>query len=173
MDTSDENYIFTVNTELKLLQMKKVLLLLLLFIAAGFAIPGNNVDGLTVEFKSITDDTIAFTDKKITMGYKVGERIYTGTEVTAHKGMKFLGIRVVFKNEGVKNCEFNLKDIYLSTEQDSLYQFVTLQGWHDDNTKIKPNKKISRTLIFEFPEKAIPKELFIEDKRYKVALTIK
>ena len=153
--------------------MKTRLLFLFIFIITNLFSQENNVEGLTVEFKSITYDTISFTDKKIIPGFAFRERIITSKDVIAPKGMIFLGLRVVFKNDGIKNCRFSLKDIYLSTEQDSLYQFVTLEGMHDFDTKIKPEKKIGRVLIFEFPEKAIPKELFIEDRRYKVLIVQK
>ncbi|MEO7975843.1 hypothetical protein [Flavobacterium sp.] len=94
---------------------------------------------------------------------------YGLTPIAAIEGMKFVKLKISMKNEGTKNCLFNFDDVYISTGQDSLYRFYGFQGYFvNSNTKIKPQREITRTVIFDFPDGMKPKEMFIEDKRYKI-----
>ena len=120
----------------------------------------NNVDGLTIKFNKVYEDYMI-------PGIPNGP--YGSFPIAAIEGMKFVKLKISMKNEGAKNCLFNFDDVYISTEQDSLYRFYGFQGYFvNSTTKIKPQKEITRTAIFEFPDGMTPKEMFIEDKRYKI-----
>ena len=74
---------------------------------------------------------------------------------------------------GVQTCALPIyfDDVYISTEQDSLYRFYGFDGYHaflSSKTRIKPKTEMKRLVLFEFPENKIPNELFIEDKRFKI-----
>lgn len=92
--------------------------------------------------------------------------IYTNI-IEANEGMMFVKLKLTFKNEGSKDF-FNMDDVYISTPQDSLYRFYSLQGNAATETIIKPKKEIKRILYFEFPNDVKPKELFIENKRFVI-----
>ncbi|MCR4032344.1 MULTISPECIES: hypothetical protein [Flavobacterium] len=120
----------------------------------------SNVEGLTIKFKKISEDYIIPGQANGPLGASL---------IEAREGMKFVKLKVTLKNEGTKNCVFNFEDVYISTEQDSLYRFHSFQGYFvSAATKIKPQKEIDRILLFEFDDKMTPKELFIEDKRYRI-----
>ena len=136
------------------------LLSLLLLVITGFTVQENNVDGLSIKFRKISEDYL-----------KPGKPngLFLVEPVEASQGMKFVKLKLTLKNEGQKDCVFDFADVYISTEKDSLYRFIEFQPYFTGTkTKIKPQKEIKRTVLFEFPEKSKPKELFIEDKRYKI-----
>lgn len=123
----------------------------------------SNIEGLTVKFRKVSEDYVRSGDRDYNFPYGTAMPVY------ADEGWKFVKLKLKLKNEGKTDCIFNFNDIYLSTEQDSLYRRLETTGISTGNeTKIKPGKEIKRTVLFEFPDKATPKELFIEDKRYAV-----
>lgn len=138
---------------------KIIILSLLFFIVAGFK-DGNNIEGLTIKFRKISEDYMRPDSPNGPMG---------SMPIEAAEGMKFVKLKLTLKNQGEKDCIFDFANVYISTEQDSLYRFLKFQAYFTGTkTKIKPNKEIDRIVLFEFPDKASPKELFIEDKRYKI-----
>ncbi|MEO8237209.1 MAG: hypothetical protein ABI793_05070 [Flavobacterium sp.] len=141
--------------------MKSFFYFFLLFFYLSFSYcQENNVEGLTIKFKKVSEDYMI-------PGIPNGP--YGSMPIAANEGMKFVKLKISMTNEGNINCIFNFDDVYISTEQDSLYRFYKFQGYFVNSiTKIKPQKEISRILLFEFPDKMTPKELFIEDKRYKI-----
>jgi hypothetical protein len=135
----------------------RILLLITVFIITSFG-TDNNVEGLVVIFRKVSEDYL-----------RSGEPngIMSVAPILADEGMKFVKVKLTLKNEGEKECVFDFADVYISTEQDSLYRFIKLQGlFTGTKTKIKPHKEVDRTVLFDFPDKAKPKELFIEDKRF-------
>lgn len=149
--------------------MKKIHLILsvLLIMAANFR-EENNVEGLTVKFRKVSEDYMipgSPYDGAVRGSNGFASPMPVGTD----EGMKFVKLKLTLKNEGAEDCTFDFNGVYISTEQDSLYPFLKFQDYlTGTKTKIKPNKEIKRIAIFEFPDKATPKELFIEDKRYKI-----
>ena len=140
--------------------LKIYISLLIFFIINGFTIQENNVDGLIIQFRKVSEDYVK-------PGIPMGKR--GSSLIEASEGMKFVKLKLTLKNIGKKDCLFNFSDVYLSTQQDSLYPFLEFQTYFVNfKTKIKPNHEIKRVILFEFPINAKPKELFIEDKRYKV-----
>ena len=121
----------------------------------------NNVDGLTVRFIKLSEDYVY-------PGAGYGR--FDSNSPSAADGMIFMNITIKMKNEGNKDCVFNLDDVYVSTEQDSLYRFYRCYTTEDNSVKIRPQKEMTRAVIVEFPDGMTPKELFIEDKRYKLIL---
>ena len=122
----------------------------------------NNVEGLTIEFVKVSEDYV----------HHIGGLgpSYPGLALYAIDGMKYVKIKMRLKNEGSKNCIFNFDDVYVSTEQDSLYRFYKIFKNEDNTVKIKPQKEITKFMLVEFPDERTPKELFIEDKRYKISV---
>lgn len=140
-------------------KIKIIILSIVLLIVTGFKVD-SNVEGLTIKFRKISEDYMR-------PGQPNGP-MYS-MPIEAEEGMKFIKLKLTLKNQGKKDCIFDFEDVYISTEQDSLYRFLDLQAYFTSTkTKIKPNKEIDRIVLFEFPDKATPKELFIEDKRYKI-----
>ena len=135
--------------------MKPIVSLFLLFVFSGFVNPENNVAGLTVKFRKVSEDYIV--------------PLAGAIPIEAGAGMKFVKLKLTLRNEGTEDCTFNFEEVYISTEQDSLYRFFKFQGYFvKAQTRIKPKKDIDRMVIFEFPINAKPKELFIEDKKYAI-----
>jgi hypothetical protein len=133
---------------------------ILLLVITGFTVQENNVDGLSIKFRKVSEDYLK-------PGIPNGK--YLVAPIEASQGMKFVKLKLTLKNEGQKDCVFDFADVYISTEKDSLYRFLEFQQYFvGTKTKIKPQKEIKRIVLFEFPEKEKPKELFIEDKRYKI-----
>lgn len=150
-----------------------LLLLMLAFLTAGFKVNYYDVDGLSVKFRKVSEDYVMqggiqqIGDGKINPGSALPPN--QTVPVYAEDGMKFVKLKLTLINNGNKNCVFDFADVYISTEQDSLYRLVKLQSYFGNTkTKIKPGKEIDRIAFFEFPDKAKPKELFIEDKRYTI-----
>jgi hypothetical protein len=140
-------------------KIKIIILSIVLLIVTGFKVD-SNVEGLTIKFREISEDYMRPGPPNGPMG---------SMPIEAEEGMKFVKLKLTLKNQGKKDCIFDFEDVYISTEQDSLYRFLNLQAYFTSTkTKIKPNKEIDRIVLFEFPDKATPKELFIEDKRYKI-----
>lgn len=145
------------------IKMKLILsfLSVILFSSISFS-QENNVEGLTIEFVKVSEDYV-YNLSSFNAGY-LGSALY------AIDGMKFVKIKMRLKNEGNKNCIFNFDDVYVSTEQDSLYRFYKIFKNEDNTVKIKPQKEITKSMLVEFPDERTPKELFIEDKRYKISV---
>ncbi|KFF02230.1 hypothetical protein [Flavobacterium hydatis] len=141
-------------------KIKITILLMLFIIVTGFKAENSSIEGLSIKFEKVSEDYMRPGDPIPLM-----PRI----PIEAAEGMKFVKLKLTLKNEGEKDCIFDFADVYISSEQDSLYRFVKLQAYFiDTKTKIKPKKEIYRIALFEFPDKLEPKELFIEDKRYKI-----
>nr|WP_315238206.1 hypothetical protein [uncultured Flavobacterium sp.] len=121
----------------------------------------NNVEGLTIRFIKLSEDYVY-------PGAGYGR--FDSSSPSAADGMIFMNISIKMKNEGNKDCVFNLDDAYVSTEQDSLYRFYRCYRIEDNSVKIRPQKEMTRAVVVQFPDKMTPKELFIEDKRYKIIL---
>ena len=143
--------------------MKVILSGLLFLLLTGFAVQENNVDGLAVTFKKISEDYII----SIVIPGAMSSYVYTDM-IEAHEGMMFVKMKLILKNEGNKDCVFNMDDVYISTPQDSLCRFYRFQGEYASETIIKPKKEIKRILYFEFPNDVKPTALFIENKRYPI-----
>lgn len=120
-----------------------------------------HVDGLSVSFLGMSSNPDFMRYDRVNN---------TAHQLFPHEGMVFVSLRGTYKNNGVKTCDFDLKDAYLSTEKDSLYPLYSLESRTDTKVRIKPGKQVNRVLVFEFPEKEKVKELFIEDKRFRVEL---
>ncbi|MHA3786933.1 DUF4352 domain-containing protein [Flavobacterium hauense] len=151
---------------------KKIFLLLtlLIIIASGFR-ADNNVEGLSVTFRKVSEDyVISVTTNNYSMNGPGVPKGVSGTQPhLADEGMKFVKLKLTLRNDGDKDCTFDFADVYISTEQDTLYPFLTMQTYFArTKIKIKPHKEIDRIVLFEFPDKAKPKELFIEDRRYPI-----
>lgn len=145
-------------------KLKRNIYIVLVIILAlmSFSSQEHNVEGLTITFKKISEDYIRPDAPNGPMGSR---------PIEAAEGMKFVKLKLTLKNQSEKECTFDFNDVYLSTQQDSLYRFLTFQSYFTGTkTKIKPNKELDRIILFEFPDTATPKELFIEDKRYSVKL---
>lgn len=146
-------------------QLKKYTLVLALFIIAGFTVQENSVEGLTIQFRKISESSFIPGEPNGTIAVFPEE---------ASEGMKFVKLKLTLKNNGTKDCIFDFSDVYISNEQDTLYRFLKFQGYFTSTkTKIKPKKEIDRIILFEFPETSKPKELFIENKRYPIIKTEK
>lgn len=140
--------------------MKSILSVITLFLILSFTFQENNVDGLTIKFRKVSEDYLI-------PGIPNGP--YSSMPIGASDGMKFVKLHLTLKNESEKECLFDFNNVYISTEEDSLYIFYGFQGYFiRTKTIIKPNKEVKRIVLFEFPENAKPKELFIEDKRYLI-----
>ena len=155
--------------------MKKFSLITLLISITSFTTQDNyNVDGLTVIFRKISEDYVRPGNMQLRdpiAPFSTTMFSFRSSDVgfEANEGMKFVKLKLTLKNVGKKDCIFDFKDVYISSEKDSLYRFVDLQDYFaGTKTKIKPNKEIKRIVFFEFPDKEKPKELFIVDKRYKI-----
>ncbi|TPG38475.1 DUF4352 domain-containing protein [Flavobacterium pectinovorum] len=141
-------------------KIKMMALLMLFIIIAGFKIENSSIEGLNIEFRKVSEDYVR-------PGVPMGPM--GSTPILAADGMKFVKLKLTLRNDGEKDCVFDFEDVYISTEQDSLYRFLKFQAYFTDTkTKIKPKKEIDRIVLFEFPDNAKPKELFIEDKRYQI-----
>jgi hypothetical protein len=139
---------------------KRCILLLVTFVFIGFTVQENNVDGLRIEFRKVSEDYVK-------PGIPNGP--YPVAMIEASEGMKFVKLKLTLKNVGKKTCVFDFADVYISTQKDSLYRFLEFQTYFvSTKTKIKPQKEIKRVILFEFPDHEKPKELFIEDKRYTI-----
>lgn len=137
-----------------------LVLSVLFIIITGFETNrNNNVDGLSVKFRKVSEDYVIDTPT-----------IIGNSKTIASNEMKFVKLKLTLRNESEKDCVFDFADVYISTEKDSLYRFLKFQAYLTSTAiKIKPHKEIDRIALFEFPDKAKPKELFIEDKRYTIA----
>ncbi|TGD58479.1 hypothetical protein [Flavobacterium humi] len=144
--------------------MKAILSGFLFLMLTGFAVLENNVEGLTVTFRKISEDYIILESIPNSMRPSY---VYSNM-IEANENMMFVKMKLIFKNEGTKDCVFNMDDVYISTPQDSLYRFHSFQGKYDSQTVIKPQKQIKRILYFEFPNDVTPKELFIENRRFPI-----
>jgi hypothetical protein len=137
----------------------------LMFFLVSFSInQESNIEGLVIKFNKVSEDYVI-------PGVPNGP--YGASPIVAGEGMKFVKLKITLENKGNKNCTFNFDDIYISTEQDSLYRIYIFPKYFpkyfiSSDAKIKPQKEITRSIFFEFPDKMTPKELFIEDKRYKI-----
>jgi hypothetical protein len=141
-------------------KIKVFFLLTILFAATSFTFQENKVEGLTIKIRKVSEDYLRPGMANGTLAV---------IPIAASEGMKFVKLKLTLKNEAQTDCIFDFEDVYISTEQDSLYRFLKLQAtFIGTKTKIKPQKEIKRILLFEFPDSAKPKELFIEDKRYKI-----
>ena len=130
---------------------------LLIFLITSFKNQENNIEGLKIKFTKVTD--VSFTN------------VNSSTSFNSNNFGKFPEgnykmLKVTLTNEGNKDCTFNFKDTYISTQKDSLYRFSFFYGYSGFKTHIKPQKEITRIAYYEFPEDENPKELFIEDKRF-------
>ena len=134
--------------------MKKIIFLLFVLVLTSFSKQENNVDGLALEFKKKSEDYV-FGDHYSNLSY-------------AKEGMKFVNLKIVFMNNGSNTCAFNLDDVFISTEKDSLYR--TFENFYNMKTKIKPQKKKTERIIFEIPNESKPNELYIEDKKFKIII---
>lgn len=137
-------------------KLKIIVPVLAILLLTGFTIQENNVDGLKIKFR------------KMTNVYTMPSKNNGDWPIYPNEGMTFKMLKLTLLNEGDKECTFNFKDTYISSQKDSLYRFSFFYGFSDAKTKIKPKKEISRIVYFEFPENENPKELFIEDKRFKI-----
>jgi hypothetical protein len=137
--------------------MKVILSILLLFLLTSYTTQENNVEGLKIKFKKVTN--------VYSMPKGPG-----AIEIFPSEGMIFKMVQLTLSNEGTKECRFNFKEVYISTQKDSLYSFSFFYGFSSSKTKINPQKKIDRIVYFEFPENENPKELFIEDKVFKIVV---
>ena len=127
------------------------------------------MDGLTIKFNKVYEDYMIPGIPRTPGTPLISNGPLGSLPIAAIEGMKFVKLKMSIKNLGAKNCLFNFDDVYISTEQDSLYRFYGFQGYFLKSiTKIKPQKEITRIAIFEFPDGMVPKEMFIEDKRYKI-----
>lgn len=137
-----------------------IVLFTLFIIIAAFKIKNSAIDGLHIKFRKVSEDYMRPGSPNGPLG---------SMPIEAAEGMKFVKLKLTLKNEGEKDCIFDFENVYISTEQDSLYRFLKFQAYFTSTkTKIKPKKEIDRIVLFEFPDNAKPKELFIEDKRYKI-----
>ena len=146
---------------------------LCIIVVASIKAQESNIEGLTVKFRKVSEDYVLSgpNQSSAVSQHTVGNsNNMSSTSVTfADDGMKFVKLKLTLKNEGEKDCNFDFANVYISTEQDSLYGFIQLQtSFTGTKTKIKPHKEIDRIVFFDFPDKATPKELFIEDKRYRI-----
>lgn len=133
---------------------------MLFIIVTGFKAENSSIEGLNIKFRKVSEDY---------MRPGVPIPLMQPMPIEAAEGMKFVKLKLTLKNEGEKDCIFDFADVYISSEQDTLYRFLKFQAYFTDTkTKIKPKKEIDRIVLFEFPDKSTPKELFIEDKRYKI-----
>ena len=100
---------------MKILQkyIKPILSVLLLFSIVSFTIQENNVDGLSVKFRSVSEDYLI-------PGIPIGPPYYSTPPIPSSEGMKFVKLKLTLKNDGSKDCLFNFDDVYISTENDSL-----------------------------------------------------
>lgn len=137
-------------------KIKVILPIILIFLLTSFKIRENNLDGLKIKIR------------KVTNVYSLPSRENSNWQIFPNDGMTFKMLKLTLSNEGNKDCTFNFKDTYISTQKDSLYRFSCFYGFSSSETKIKPHKEITRIVYFEFPESENPKELFIEDKRFKI-----
>ncbi|TDO71067.1 hypothetical protein EV143_11059 [Flavobacterium chryseum] len=141
-------------------KIKMIVLFTLFIIIAAFKIKNSAIDGLHIKFRKVSEDYMRPGSPNGPLG---------SMPIEAAEGMKFVKLKLTLKNEGEKDCIFDFENVYISTEQDSLYRFLKFQAYFTSTkTKIKPKKEIDRIVLFEFPDNAKPKELFIEDKRYKI-----
>lgn len=141
-------------------KIKMIVLFTLFIIIAAFKIENSAIDGLHIKFRKVSEDYMRPGSPNGPLG---------SMPIAAAEGMKFVKLKLTLKNEGEKDCIFDFENVYISTEQDSLYRFLKFQDYFTSTkTKIKPKKEIDRIVLFEFPDNAKPKELFIEDKRYKI-----
>ena len=152
------------------LNMKSILLIILVFLITSFSVQENNIEGLKIRFKKVSEKEIIESPGGF---YSPGPNIPPSYRPPVHaiEGMKLVKLNLILKNEGTKDCNFNFDDVYISTEQDSLYQFDGFGGnfgFNKSETVIKPQKEIKRIATFLFPENAKPKELFIENRRFKI-----
>lgn len=144
--------------------MKAILSGFLFLMLTGFTVQENNVDGLAVTVRRISADYIISKPIANPMGPSY---VYSNI-IEASEGMMFVKMKLTFKNEGSKDCVFNMDEVYISTPQDSLYRFHSFQGEYASETVIKPQKQLKRILYFEFPNDVKPTALFIENKRYSI-----
>lgn len=141
-------------------KIKVIALFMLFIVIAAFKIESSSIEGLQIKFRKVSEDYMR-------PGQPNGPII--SMPIEAAEGMKFVKLKLTLRNEGEKDCIFDFENVYISTEQDSLYRFLKFQAYFTGTkTKIKPKKEIDRIVLFEFPDNAKPKELFIEDKRYKI-----
>ncbi len=141
--------------------MRKIKILIVLtglIFLTSFTQEENNVVGLDIKFRKISEDYLK-------PGTPNGP--YMVMPVEAAEGMKFVKLKMTFTNHGTKDCIFILADSYISTQKDSLYRAIDLTG---QKTKIKPGKETKISVLYEFPDKDTPKEFFIEDRRFQIVV---
>lgn len=139
---------------------KNIILSLFVIALVSFKIPDSDVKGLKVKFRKVSENNFI-------PGPPNGP--LSASPIFADEGMKYVKLKLTLINESEEDCVFDFDDVYISTEQDSLYRFLKFQAYFTGTkTKIRPHNEIDRIALFEFPEDAKPKELFIEDKRYKI-----
>lgn len=89
----------------------------------------------------------------------------------AKTGMTFIRVKLEFENNTSKKLKVNLNKFQITDEKDNQYEFAFYYGIGSPKKKIlkiKPGKKIKRSLYFEFPLEKKWNELIIEGKKYKL-----
>lgn len=155
--------------------LKKLLpLLTLLLFSYGFISKGS-IDGLKITFRDVYEDKEFLNENEITNTANGISSSGIPNNITSYPllytpndGMKFVVLDMTLENTGTSDCKFDLKDIYISTEKDSLYPLLGMTGRLSTATKIKPTKKLKRSCYFEIPKNAQPNELYIEDRKIKI-----
>ncbi len=152
--------------------MKMTFYGLLIFLVLSFTVQEYNVEGLNIEFKKVTYVSLYMYD-----GQRAANTLMiTKTPEIPHEGFIFEKLKLILTNTGKADCIFNLNNVFISTKSDSLYPFsftdnrlLTRLGIESQTTiKIEPNKSITKTIYFEFPDNEEPKELYIENRKFKI-----
>lgn len=139
-------------------KLKIILPTLLIFLLTSFRNQENNIEGLKIKFNKVSN--VAFSD--------IYNKDFGSFPVGKFREGNYKMLKLTLSNEGNKDCTFNFKDTYISTQKDSLYRFSFFYGYSLFKTKIKPQKEITRIAYYEFPDNDNPKELFIEDRRFTI-----
>lgn len=139
-------------------KLKIILPTLLIFLLTSFRNQENDIEGLKIKFNKVSN--VAFLD--------IYNKDFGSFPVGKFREGNYKMLKLTLSNEGNKDCTFNFKDTYISTQKDSLYRFSFFYGYSLFKTKIKPKKEITRIAYYEFPEDDDPKDLFIEDRRFTI-----
>jgi hypothetical protein len=162
--------------------MKMIFYGLLLFLILSFTVQEYNVEGLNIEFKKVTYVSLYMYDgQSLTFGnnYSNGTAnslVITKAPEIPNEGFIFEKLKLILTNTGKADCMFDLNNVFISTKRDSLYPFsftdnrlLTRLGIKSQTIiKIEPNKSITKTIYFEFPDNEEPKELYIENRKFKI-----
>ena len=162
--------------------MKIILYGLLLFLILSFTTQEYNVESLNIEFKKVTYVSLYMYDGQLLAygnNYRNGTAnslMITKAPEIPHEGFIFEKLKLILTNTGKVDCMFDLNNVFISTKSDSLYPFsftdnrlLTRMGIRSQTTiTIEPNKSITKTIYFEFPDNEEPKELYIENRKFSI-----